>query len=36
MDNLAIFLYITDKQKKIKNEYQFQFPFTYEFISIVT
>jgi len=30
------FFIITDKQTKLKNEYQFQFPFTSEFSSIVT
>ena len=38
MDNIAIFfyIYITDKKIIIINAYQFQFPFTSEFISIVT
>ena len=38
MDNIAIFLYILliNKKIRIKNEHQFQFPFTSEVISIVT
>ena len=35
LDNIGIFLYNT-VLKKIKNEYQFQFPFTSEFSSMVT
>jgi len=34
LDNVAIFY--NYRQKKLKNEYQFQFPFTSEFSSIVT
>jgi len=37
MDNIAIFhTLLIDKKIIIKNEYQFQFPFTSEYISVVT